>query len=248
MSWVRRASFVVRGLAWVLLIWFGTSTLACAESPYTLDLHVDLPLFGIGAAVGLAGLLESAPLPACAPACPSTNINALDRTALHFRSDASGTAADIMLAALLVMPVVLDAFDSDSFTAWFKDTFVIAQTLMLTQGITQLTKFAVDRNSPALYDRDPSLAALRDSDASRSFFSAHTASAFAVTTAFTVTYWKRHPKDPMRFVVLALGAVLSLTTGTLKVLAGAHFWTDIGAGAVLGASMGVLVPTLHTSW
>jgi membrane-associated phospholipid phosphatase len=231
-------------LAGCLVVWLTTSATASADSPYKLDLPVDIPILVLGGAVGFAGFIESSPLPTCAPACSPSHINALDRTAIHFKSNASGAAADVLLALALTVPVVLDGIDTGT-KGWFDDTFVFAQALLLTQGITQLTKFAVHRKSPALYGGDASLTALKDTDADRSFFSAHASSAFAVTTAFAVTYWLRHPDDPMRFVVLVVSAALSLLTGTLKVLAGAHFWTDVVAGAAVGGSVGMIVPLLH---
>ena len=67
----------------------------------------------------------------------------------------------------------------------------------------------------------------------------------AATTAFSVTYFLRNPDDPLRWLVLGSGIALSLGVGILKVYAGHHFWTDIAAGALVGASVGVLVPILH---
>jgi membrane-associated phospholipid phosphatase len=230
-------------LAWAAGACLAHSTVS-AQSPYTLDLPIDIPLLGLGAASSVAGFVGNKDLPICAPYCPSSEINVIDRNAIHFHSDAAGAAADYLLPVLFVVPAVLDAFDSHMH-GWWTDIFIFVQTVLLTEAIGQMTKFAVHRDSPALYGGQPSTTAVHDSDAARSFFSTHTASAFAVTTSFTVTYWLRHPDDPMRFIILALGAALSLTTGVLKVAAGAHFWTDVAAGAVVGASMGVLVPLLH---
>jgi membrane-associated phospholipid phosphatase len=55
----------------------------------------------------------------------------------------------------------------------------------------------------------------------------------------------RHPDDPLRFLGLGAGIALSLAVGILKILAGAHFWSDVGAGALVGGSVGVLVPMAH---
>jgi len=69
---------------------------------------------------------------------------------------------------------------------------------------------------------------------------------FAAVTAFAVTYWLRHPDDPLRWVVLFAGQALALGVGFLKIEAGYHYPTDIMVGALVGSSIGVLVPMLHT--
>ncbi|HEX4352029.1 MAG TPA: phosphatase PAP2 family protein [Polyangiales bacterium] len=215
-----------------------------ADSPYTLDLRVDLPVIALSGSIALAGFFDSG-LPACAPNCSPARLNVIDRSAIHFRSNTSGAIADVALPLVLLAPVVLDYFDSGVAADWLKDALVMVESLAVDQTFTQLTKFAVRRNSPALYSGDSHLTALHDTDAARSFISAHTSSACAVTTAFAVTYWLRHPDDPLRYLVLGAGIGLSLAVGILKVLAGAHFWSDVGAGALVGGSVGVLVPMAH---
>ena len=49
-------------------------------------------------------------------------------------------------------------------------------------------------------------------------------------------------------MVLATGEALALDVGLLKIHAGYHYWTDIAAGALVGSSVGALVPLLHQRW
>jgi hypothetical protein len=214
------------------------------DDVYQLDLRIDIPVVALSAAISLGALLKRSELPACAPSCNSAALNFLDRPVIHYHSHASSVAADIMVTLMLTVPVILDAFDA-RFQPWMKDVFIMGEALFATQAVAQLTKFSVERYSPVLYSGDPNRLALHDFDATRSFYSAHAASAAAVTTAFTMTYWLRHPHDPWRFVVLVAGAALSFATGAFKVAAGEHFWTDVIAGSVAGAATGVLVPVLH---
>lgn len=217
---------------------------AAHAQTYKLDLQVDIPLIALGAAVSFAGLLKRSELPACAPNCDTSSLNALDRTAVHYASAGGATLGDIMLPVLLVAPLVLTAIDTH-FEGIFAEVVVLAEAVLLTQMMTQLTKFAVQRNSPPLYSGDDNHPLLRDFDATRSFFSAHTATTCSAAAMFTVGYFLRHPNDPMRFVVLAASAALALGTGVAMVLSGAHFWTDVMAGAVAGSAIGALVPIMH---
>jgi len=215
-----------------------------ADSPYTLNLRVDLPVIALGAAGTMMGLLEVPPA-ACLPDCSPDGINALDRTALGNYSESAYTAANVGVAALLLAPLVLDGVDSAG-DGWLEDTVVYAETLLLTQTLTQLLKFAVRRPAPLVYDPDVPASVKRGRDASRSFVSGHTSMAFAAATSYATTFWLRHPESSARWLVAGAGAALALAVGVLKVVAGYHFWTDIAAGALIGVGSGALVPLLHS--
>jgi membrane-associated phospholipid phosphatase len=66
-------------------------------------------------------------------------------------------------------------------------------------------------------------------------------------TATAMTYWLRHPDSPARWAMA--GGALGLTTLTAvgRVQAGKHFPSDVVAGAILGSSIGLLVPWIHRS-
>jgi membrane-associated phospholipid phosphatase len=213
-------------------------------SPYALDWGIDGPLFALGLAGVSLNFVEVPPAP-CLPHCEApADMNALDRRVLGKYSPDAHTAADVMVAALLAAPQLLNLADSGG-RGWFEDTAVALQALMFTQGAVQLTKFAVRRGAPILYDDGVPLEERQGRDASRSFFSGHTATAFVAASSYTTTYWLRHPDDPWRWVVLAGTHSLAMAVGLLKVHAGYHYWTDVGAGALVGSSIGVLVPMLH---
>lgn len=213
-------------------------------SPYRVDYRYDLPVLGLG----LAGTsIAFIPIPPadCVPDCvPLANLNALDEAVLGNYSGTAHTIADISVLTLVLSPIVLDLLDSGG-EGWVDDMTVYAQTLALAQSAVQLTKVAVRRNAPLLYGSDAPLEIQRSADANRSFISGHTTMSFAAVTAFTVTYWLRNPDDPLRWVILFAGQALALGVGLLKIEAGYHYPTDIAAGALVGASIGALVPLLH---
>ena len=215
----------------------------CADSPYELNLSVDLPLIGLGGVGSMIAFVE-VPAPTCLPDCSPDRINALDSTALGNYSESAYTVANIGVAALMLAPLAIDAIDSGG-DGFIEDTVVFGQALLLTQALTQIVKFAVRRPAPLVYDEGVPDDVKRGRDASRSFFSGHTSMAFAAATAYTVTFWQRHPDSAARWAVLGISMALALGVGLLKVEAGYHFWTDIAAGALAGASIGVLVPLLH---
>lgn len=141
--------------------------------------------------------------------------------------------------------MVINAADT-RFDGWFEDTFVTLEAVLLSQAITQLTKSAVNRTSPFVYSPHATQADLESPDAVRSFVSGHSSFAFAAATAYTFTSWKRHPASPWRFVVLGGSHALAASVALLIVQGGFHYPTDAIAGALVGSSMGLLVPVLHS--
>ena len=67
----------------------------------------------------------------------------------------------------------------------------------------------------------------------------------SASTAYATTFWLRHPDSPWRFAVI--GGVVALTgvTGYGRIGGGWHFYTDVFAGAAIGATAGLVVPALH---
>ncbi len=190
------------------------------------------------------GLLEVPPA-ACVPDCSPDDINAVDRTALGTTPSRRTRLRTSVRPRSSLAPLVLDGVDSAG-DGWLEDTVVYAETLLLTQTLTQLLKFAVRRPAPLVYDPDVPASVKRGRDASRSFVSGHTSMAFAAATSYATTFWLRHPESSVRWLVAGAGAALALAVGVLKVVAGYHFWTDIAAGALIGVGSGALVPLLHS--
>lgn len=202
-------------------------------------------MLGLGLAGASAFFVEPT-LPSCLPDCePPSSLNSLDRRVLGMRSAAAHRAADITVAVLLVLPHVANAVVGPR-GAWFEDAVISTESVLLAQALTQITKAAVGRSAPLVYDENVPLDVRTGRDAVRSFWSGHTATAFSAATSFAVSYWLRNPHDPWRWVVLATLESAALCVGLLKIRAGYHWPTDIVAGALAGASVGVLVPMLHT--
>lgn len=215
-------------------------------TPYRLSI-MDAPVFGLGFA-GMLTLLVPAPPAACLPDCaPPSDLNALDQLALGRYSPTAHTIADVLVFSLVLTPPVLDFIDSGG-DGWLTDTTLALQSLVLTQTAVQLTKAAVGRPAPILFDSRVPLEERMGRDASRSFISGHTATAFSAATTYTVTYWLRHPDSEWRWVVLAASHSLALGAGMLKIHAGYHYPTDIMAGALVGSAIGAAVPLLHRAW
>ena len=145
---------------------------------------------------------------------------------------------------------VATGFREDSKQAALIDGIIYAEVLSLTAGVTNLAKMAVRRPRPIAYieaakhKNDPNYSNT-DTDSSLSFFSGHAANCGAVAGTATYLAFTRSPHSIRPWITLVGGALLTGFVGYERVRAGAHFPTDVIAGGIAGAGLGVLVAHLH---
>ena len=86
---------------------------------------------------------------------------------------------------------------------------------------------------------------LLDTNRELSFYSGHTAVAAGLSATATYLAFERDPDGWQPWVLLGSGALITGFVGVQRVRSRSHFPTDILAGAVFGAAIGVLVPHMH---
>ncbi len=178
------------------------------------------------------------------------DINGFDRSATYNWSpewgDRSDLARDILAYSALffvTIPPVLHAKWSETLTV----ATMFVESYFFLAGVTYLTKTAVGRKRPYLYNTDlsPEERHAVDDDPFSSFFSGHAAAAFTAATFVSKVFTDIH--GPSIWSKLLWGSSLSLAalTGYARVKAGVHYPSDVIVGAAVGFSIGYLVPTLH---
>lgn len=153
-------------------------------------------------------------------------------------STVTGYALAPMLASGLL---VATTWDRQGGRLFFDDTIPVFEAAVAVGLLHHLTKFSLPRKRPfvkfADADRTP------DDDDNASFFSGHTALAFAVTVAGGIVAHKRgYGVEPY---IWGGGFALAGVTGYLRIAADKHWLTDVVIGAVIGSGLGVLMPYLH---
>ncbi len=229
------------------------------DQHFTVDPVSDGVLIAGGA--GFSGILElilsTGEITPQRPGSPD-KLLAIDRVAVTQTIDPHADTLSSVGLGLAIAFAVADPFLSASRDGWdaaFVDGIMYAETLSLTLALTDITKVAVRRPRPIAYAEQAALDAqyggaskspsITDTDSTLSFFSGHAAITGSVTATATYLAFQRSPHSPRPWITLAVGTLLTAFVGVERVRAGAHFPTDVIAGALGGAVVGVLVPHFH---
>jgi undecaprenyl-diphosphatase len=192
------------------------------------------------------------------PPLPSTTFSSssllsIDRGAISQTIDPhAATYSNIGLYTAIGF-AVLDPILSglrDGTDALLVDAFMYAESGSLALTLTDVTKIAVRRPRPIDYIHCGTAAqqagpGCTSTDLGLSFFSGHTSGVSAVGATATYLAFVRSPRSPRPWITLGLATALAAFVGYERVRAGEHFPTDVIAGAMAGAAIGVLVPHLH---
>lgn len=125
-------------------------------------------------------------------------------------------------------------------------TVMYLESVLLSQTIKDFMKISVLRARPYMYFSDYDASAIKYHDFEFSMPSGHTMNAFMSATFMTYTFCTYYPESKWRIPVIATSYAIALGTGALRMASGNHFFTDVLAGAGIGAACGFLVPFAHT--
>ena len=218
--------------------------------PYRLNTGRESVLLVSGAATLAAGVVVNAELDLLTTediaALDPADINAFDRPATTRWAPVAGNLSDGLLVATIAAPVSLMAVAPGS-AAPVTVGVMLGETLLLANGIGQLTKTVFRRTRPYVYNDDPEIPLEKKTSktARQSFPSGHAANAFASAVFLSTVYARLHPTSPARPWIWGGSLAAATTVGYLRYDAGKHFPTDIIAGAVLGGAIGWAVPNMH---
>jgi undecaprenyl-diphosphatase len=218
---------------------------------FTIDPVADGVLTGTGAGfAALVGLvLQTGEITPQAPGDPA-NLLSFDRTAVTQHIDPNAaTYSDIGLWTAVGFAVVDPILSGvrDGWDALLVDGILYAESASLTIALTDITKIAVRRPRPIDYINCPRSASggCASTDLNLSFFSGHASTVASISATATYLAFIRSPDTPRPWITLAAGTLLTTFVSYERVRAGEHFPTDVIAGSMAGAAIGVLVPHLH---
>jgi len=223
------------------------------DSPYKFNRKRDIGLsLGIGALSLTAHYLQRQ-LPPLTELQLSqldpNSVNTLDRGTIGNWRPSAATASDVLLGTSLLLPYALPLlkkeFHEDRLDLWIMGF----QTMVYTDFATTWTKYSVRRVRPFAYipaGNDQSLfMKQRESDARYAFFSGHTSGAAVASFYAASIYQAYFPESRSRYVVWGAAILLPAVVGYLRVRAGKHYPSDVMAGYLVGASIGIINPWFH---
>lgn len=210
------------------------------RSVYQLHPAIDLPVIGVGAAIGAIRLFGTEELVARKCPCDPATLNSLDRSVVQYNNRSLQVVADISMAVIIAIPVVLDALDLGFSKPFLEDLVVFLETLLVNTGLQAGTALIVQRPRPLAYAGDPQL--IDRGEGYVSFYAGHVATTFAVMSVVSQTLRLRYGMKVWPWVATAaLGSLMAV----MRMGSGDHFPTDVIAGLVAGLAIGIAVPWLH---
>lgn len=232
----------------VLFLWTAIGYGQETTSPFKLKKNTEVVLLSTAIGSSIIGYSLTRSLRPLShveiDALDATDIWAPDRGATNFYSSRARNLSDIGLASAFSMSLVILSKHSPN-TEYSKLFVIGAETAFYTIGLTLVTKAIAKRARPYAYNELVSESKQTSKDARQSFFSGHTSIAsaacfFTAQTAYQYNFSARSKK-----LIWATAISLPAFVGTMRVLGGKHFPSDVITGYAVGAVLGCGIPYLH---
>jgi len=232
---------------WIVgLILFLLGVNGYGQKTYELETKKDLWLSGIGVGLNLIGYsipYEDTTIEILND-LDKNDIGSFDRSAIYNDSETADLASDILLYSSLSLPLLIYA-DKKCRSEGLVIGVMGLETFLLNNGITTLTKVAVQRYRPFNYNPEVSLEKKLSPRSNLSFFSGHTSATTSLSFFAAKVITDLRPEGKYNWAVWTVGSTIPALMGYLRYEAGKHFLTDVIAGYAVGAIIGYMVPAAH---
>lgn len=178
-------------------------------------------------------------------------VGRLDRWGLRqdpFKKDEAHEISDRILYSSVIAPFFL-FLDKDIRQDWLGIGLMYAEAQAINSnlyGWSPLGPSFVERYRPAVYYEELPLEERNFGNLRNSFYSGHVGSTATATFFAAKVYSDYHPGlGGKKYLLYGLAAIPPALAGYYRVKALKHFPTDVVAGGIIGASLGVLIPELH---
>ena len=162
-----------------------------------------------------------------------SEVNSFDVDVTYNYSTSAANISDALVIGAFATPLSLLAAKK-SRKHFGHIGMLYAETILLTAGITNLTKVLVKRTRPLVYNEEASLSDKTNHKARLSFFSGHTSIATAGSFFTASVFSDFFPDSKFKPYVWAAAVTLPAVVGGLRVASGKHYYTDVIAGYIVG--------------
>lgn len=235
-----------RFLIFILIIQY--SSCVSFASPYIFNDNTSTTLITTASTMGLFYQLSNSEIEPLSKSKIDQLMNeelfAINRFSVENYNDDLALVSDALLGVCLAIPAfqMLDGRVSED---WGVYGMMYLENAFLTFGATTITKNIFRETRPYVYNPDVDYDIKQSKDARLSFFSGHSALAFAGMTFFAETYSTFYPETSNHKLIWLGSMSLASATALLRVFSGRHFPVDILVGAAVGIAVGKLIPLLH---
>ncbi len=178
------------------------------------------------------------------------DIPAIDRWAIGFYSPQLSSLSSVVAGVEFLMPAAVNLWDTyhgrQPWQGILVDAVILQEALMLSSSLSSYSKSIPMHATPLSYDSHVPESVKSVPQNASSFFSNHTTSAFTTAVFSAYTFQLRYPDKKLVPWMWSGSLALATGVGSMRVLAGKHFPSDVVAGAAVGALCGYVVPKLHS--
>ncbi|MDR1128912.1 MAG: phosphatase PAP2 family protein [Treponema sp.] len=213
------------------------------QSIYSVGLKKDLIIGTLSLGIGIGPFFIDNK-PENTPGILDRNeVNAFDRSLMFPHNKPLDIISDNVPFALALLPVISIIPNIKHKNTLLTYSIMYSESLLLTYGTVFSLKNSIIRYRPYMYaDGIPDG---KEKDYYNSFPSSATAFAFLSATFLSTTFSCEFPESKWKIPVIAGSYALAAGIGAARILTGAHFLTDVLAGAAAGSLYGWLIPRLH---
>lgn len=219
-----------------------------AQHSYELTLSKELPLLTTGAAGTTASiLLRNKNKPLTAENLGELNVSdifAIDQSATLFYGENARVASDVFLSVSYAFPLAT-LFLQDIRSDPGAIGVMLAETILLNEALTGITKAVIKRPRPFTYNQEVPENIRTEKASNFSFFSGHTSYTAALSFFTAKVISDNTDNNTVKAIAWSSAFLWPAATGYFRYKAGMHFPTDIITGYIVGATIGYLVPQLH---
>lgn len=148
----------------------------------------------------------------------------------------------IGLSSLVTLPFLIDKWNLEEVSTI---GIMYLEAALLAYGVKDILKGVISRPRPYVHRSDSSSELIEDRDGYFSFPSGHTSVAFMTASFSTYIFSQGDSSKALKWTMGLSTFSLAALTGILRVTSGAHYPTDVLAGAILGSSVGFAIPFMH---
>lgn len=219
-----------------------------SQSPYRLNLKVDIPIIAVGGALTAYGFhrieSKSPSDTATILALDKSDLIPLNRPATKNYSPQSDKNSDYFFYGGFAYPFLL-LLDKEI----RQDAATIGTLYLETMAITgtnyAFTASLVDKYRPYAYNPETPMGKRLRHGAKNSFPGGHPSVTAAATVFAAKVFTDYHPESGFRYVLYATSLIATGANVYFRYKGGFHFPTDLAIGVAAGALTGYLVPYFH---